>query len=137
MSKKTILGVIFAFSLVFCELSSQPTFADAIQPVQCTGSEFHTYCNNDYECHENATGEQVCEYIEEFEEGTSGEPEVVCADENESDCQNTTPESEVVEPDGTEEAIEPELWPLIVSLSALGATIVFVIIINLCGRQPK
>lgn len=61
----------------------------------------------------------------ELEEGTSGEPEVVCASTDEPGCED----AEI-----TEET-DPETWPLIVSLSALGATIVIVIIINLFGRK--
>lgn len=68
-------------------------------------------------------------------EGTADEPLVICADESESDCEATDAEPEEVESDGELEDIEPELWPLIISLSALGATILFVIIINLFGRK--
>lgn len=70
-----------------------------------------------------------------LEEGTSGEPLVVCADESESGCEDTDIAPEIVEEDGETEEIEPEMWPLIVSVSALGATVVFVIIINLFGRK--
>lgn len=55
--------------------------------------------------------------------GTSGEPEVVCADPNEPGCED--------------EALDPEIWPLILSLSALGMTIIFIIIINLIGHRKK
>lgn len=55
--------------------------------------------------------------------GTSGEPEVVCADPNEPGCED--------------EAIDPEMWPLYLSLGALGFTILFVIIINLINRRKK
>lgn len=56
-------------------------------------------------------------------EGTSGEPEVVCADPNEPGC--------------SDPAVDPELWPLILSLSVLGGTILFVIIINLINRNKR
>lgn len=97
------------------------------------------------ECYDENGEFQPCVYNKEtgaytpyqtiLDEGTSGEPEVVCADKSEPGCEdsNTTPE-EVNENDETTE-VEPETWPLIVSLSALGATIVFVIIINLFGRK--
>lgn len=83
-----------------------------------------------------------------IDNGTSGEPLVVCADANEPDCDanNTTPE--IVKPDGSLTPVDPaddpdaatsladsESWPLIVSLASLGATVVFVIIINLFGRK--
>lgn len=55
--------------------------------------------------------------------GTSGEPEVVCADPNEPGCEDP--------------AVDPEMWPLYLSLGALGFTILFVIIINLINRHKK
>lgn len=74
-------------------------------------------------------------YQNVLEEGTADEPLVVCADSSEPGCEDTNSNPEIVEEDGETEEIEPETWPLIVSLAALGATIVFVIIINLFGRQ--
>ena len=70
-----------------------------------------------------------------LENGTSDEPLVVCADKSEPGCEDNNSAPEIVEEDGNTIEIEPETWPLIVSLSALGATVVFVIIINLFGRQ--
>lgn len=55
--------------------------------------------------------------------GTSGEAEVVCASTDEPGCED--------------EAIDPEMWPLYLSLGALGVTILLVIIINLIGRHKK
>lgn len=55
--------------------------------------------------------------------GTSDEAEVVCADPNERGCED--------------EAVNPEMWPLYLSLGALGATILFIIIINLVGGHRK
>lgn len=55
--------------------------------------------------------------------GTSGEPEVVCADASEPGCED--------------EAVEPETWTLYLSLGALGATVILIIIINLFGRRKK
>lgn len=72
-----------------------------------------------------------------LEEGTADEPLVVCTDESETDCEATDSDPEEVEADGELEDIEPELWPLIISLSSLGATIIFVIIINLFGRKKS
>lgn len=60
-------------------------------------------------------------------EGTSGEPEVVCADPTEPGCEDPS----------IEEEEDPALWPLILSLSALGATVLIVIIINLIGRKKS
>lgn len=72
-----------------------------------------------------------------LEEGTADEPLVVCADESEEDCDTADSAPEEVEDDGELDEIEPELWPLVISLSALGATVVFVIIINLFGRKKS
>lgn len=60
-------------------------------------------------------------------EGLSGEPEVVCADENEPDCESA----------GESEDGEPELWPVYVALGALGAMIILVIIINIIGSRKR
>lgn len=75
-----------------------------------TDSEFDNSKLNDAEL-ENA-----------LDEGLADEPEVICATEDEEDC---------------EEEGDPEIWPLYVSLGALGATIVLVIIINLMGRKHQ
>lgn len=55
--------------------------------------------------------------------GTSGEAEVVCASADEPGCED--------------EAIDPEMWTLYLSLGALGATVILIIIINLIGRHKK
>lgn len=55
--------------------------------------------------------------------GTSGEPLVVCADSSEPSC--------------ADEEIEPEMWTLYLSLGALGATVLLVLLINLIGRRKK
>lgn len=83
--------------------------------------------------------EGICVTPEEaentLEEGTTDEPLVVCADRSEPGCEETDTNPEIVDEDGETTEIEPETWPLIISLAALGATVVFVIIINLFGRQ--
>lgn len=70
-----------------------------------------------------------------LENGTADEPLVVCADASEPGCEDTNATPEIVEEDGETEEIEPETWPLVISLAALGATVIFVIIINLFGRK--
>lgn len=60
-------------------------------------------------------------------EGTSGEPEVVCADPTEPGCEDAAVENE----------IDPELWPLYLSLAALGLTVIFIIIFNIIGHKRK
>lgn len=57
-----------------------------------------------------------------IDEGLANEPEVICATGDEEDCNNLT---------------DSEMWPLYISLGALGVTIVLVIIINLIGRKKK
>ena len=56
-----------------------------------------------------------------LDEGLANEPEVICATEDEEGCGET----------------DSEMWPLYVSLGALAATILLVIIINLIGRRKK
>ncbi len=60
-------------------------------------------------------------------EGTAGEPEVVCADPTEPGCED--PEIAAAE--------DPELWPLIVSLAALGITLVVILALNLFRRKKS
>lgn len=55
--------------------------------------------------------------------GTSGEAEVVCASADEPGCEDET--------------VDPEMWPLYISLGALGATVLLVLIINLIGHRKK
>lgn len=57
-----------------------------------------------------------------LDEGLADEPEVICATDDEEGC-------------GTD--ADSEMWPLYISLAALGATILLVIIINLIGRKKK
>lgn len=57
-----------------------------------------------------------------LEEGLADEPEVICATGDEPGCEDST---------------EPAMWPFYLSLGALGATIVIVIIINLVGRKKQ
>ncbi len=57
-----------------------------------------------------------------LDEGLANEPEVICATADEEGCG---------------EDIDLEMWPLYISLGALGATILLVIIINLIGRKKK
>ena len=95
-------------------------------------------------CHYNKeTGEyQILSPETVLEEGTSGEPEVVCADPTEPGCE-TGPSDEVTPntPDEAEEEAEtveePALWPMIISFVALGVTLVFIIVLNLFGRNRR
>lgn len=76
--------------------------------------------------------------IDDFEgatdEGLADEPEVVCADENEPDCADPDDPETLNDPEDLETS-DAAMWPLILSLSALGATILFVLIINLATRK--
>lgn len=62
------------------------------------------------------------EFENAVEEGLANEPEVICATEDEEGCDT---------------ASDSEMWPLYVSLGALGITVVLVFIINLIGRKKK
>ena len=62
------------------------------------------------------------EFENALEEGLANEPEVICATGNEEGCDT---------------ASDSEMWPLYISLGALGATVILVIIINLIGRKKK
>lgn len=102
MNKKLILGAIIGFSLVFGGLSFLPASAtSADDEVVSTDSDYQTT----------------------IDEGTSGEPEVICADENEPGYEDP------------EDTTEPALWPMYVSFAALGIAFVLIIIINLTHRR--
>lgn len=94
---------------------------DSLEPIECTGSEWHSYCANEYRCEENEAGEQVCAYVTES-----------TSDEN-----NAPDQAEEEIEEEIEISTEPELWPMIVSASALGFTLLFIIIINLAGRKKS
>lgn len=89
------------------------------------------------ECYNEAGDfQEGCRRLEtgEIDNGLSGEATVVCADENEPGCSPEEIEKDQAELEA-EEGIEPETWPMILSLSALGVTILFVIIFNLLSRK--
>ncbi len=64
-----------------------------------------------------------------IEAGSSTEPEVTCTEGE--DCPGENIEEEV------EDASDPEVWPLYLSLGVLGFTIIFVIVINLLNRKRQ
>lgn len=143
MNKKVIYGTIFTLSLVFGGLNFTPAHAEETvtghieldDDVDATSAENTPVAtSDDTEITPNEYDTMPISETE-LEEGTSGEPEVVCADESEPDCNTSDPTPEIVEEDGETETIDPELWPLILSLSSLGATIILVIIINVFGRK--
>ena len=142
MNKKAILGIIFTLSLTFSGLNISSAFAtdteseseSGIMPISETEHGVID-CAPGYVLSTAGTCVTPEEAENILDEGTSGEPEVVCADKTEPGCEDTNSTPGDVNPDGEIEAVEPETWPLIVSLSALGATVVFVIIINLFGRK--
>ncbi len=134
------------------ESAPNNTTEDTTTYIECRGNNERSYCSNEYVCFPNSDGTQglTCAYaatnndqlpetycIEDengericgrhdvfqniIDEGTSGEGEVICATPGEPGCEDS----------------DSELWPLILSLSALGATILFVIIINLFGHHSK
>ncbi len=46
-------------------------------------------------------------------------------------------EADADDEESTEEATEPEMWPVYVSLGSLGAAFLLIIIINLVGRKSR
>lgn len=46
-------------------------------------------------------------------------------------------ETNIGDEESAEEATEPEMWPVYISLGALGATLLLIIIINLVGRKSR
>lgn len=126
MHKKLIFSLITIFGLNAFFLA--PAFAEeGIMPISETeGIPVVTSDDSDTvegtidpdEIDESDTVENEIDH-----NGTSGEPEVVCADPNEPGCED--------------EAVEPEMWTLYLSLGALGATVILIIIINLIGRHKK
>ncbi len=143
MNKKAFFGAIFTLSLMFCGLSFTSAYAEEVvtspiefnDNIEATSDESGIMPISDSSDITTPNDDVSDQTI--LEEGTSGEPEVVCADASEPGCEDTNTTPEIVEEDGERTEIEPELWPLILSLSALGITIVFVIIINLCGRKKQ
>lgn len=142
MNKKVIYGAIFTLSLVFGGLNFAPAHAETVtghieldDDIDATSTENTPVATSD-DPEVTSDESDIMPISEtELEEGTSGEPEVVCADESEPDCNTSDPTPEIVEEDGETEPIDPELWPLILSLSSLGATVILVIIINIFGRK--
>lgn len=154
MNKKVILGAILGFSFMFCGLNSHGASAilmngEDFEPgrvtqqsaeenrcvvegdigIPCPDECKDTDGNFIDSCYRTDTGYETrktpdnSDYENAIHEGTSGEPEVVCADANEPGCEDT------------EDTSDPELWPMILSFSALGVAFVLVIIINLSRRQ--
>ncbi len=82
-------------------------------------------------CITNTDGSVICTDLaeNELDNGTSGEAEVVCADENEPGC--SQPETTAIE----DAEVEPEIWPMILSLSALGITVVCIVVFNIIGHK--
>lgn len=130
---KRILCAITGISIVLGGLNSLSAFAEDIEPrttsnyndqIETTSDEIPvTNClGSDSEIPENCT----TPIDQELEDGTSDEPLVVCADENETDC---IPE--------VEDDTEPALWPMIVSMAALGLAAVMIIVLNLTGPKIK
>jgi len=58
-----------------------------------------------------------------LDEGLANEPEVICASDDEEDCEDAE--------------TEPALWPLYISLGAIAITIVVIVVLNLIGRRKR
>lgn len=78
------------------------------------------------------------------EEGTSGESEVVCTEEADENCAAETEVTEeepaedcTLDEDGNCVEAEPEMWPMVLSLGAIGVTVIITIILAVAGRNKK
>ncbi len=147
MKKHLFFTLILALTLTFA--INTPTFAEDVNPnadegimlLENSPSDGSTSSTGDGEIGTGVNSEDIdpdsgaiecleenCPNADNIEhEGTSGEPEVVCADPNEPGCENADESAES----------EPELWPVYVSLGALGTMIILVIIINLLGGKKR
>lgn len=112
----------FIASIVFGAILATPIFAeedntqDSIESIECTGNEYHSYCSNEYRCTTDDAGVETCEYVP-----TSN------AESSEEDA------AEEVSPEPTAE--DPEMWPVYLSLGAIGVTFLLIVIINLTSRR--
>lgn len=83
-------------------------------------------CTDETSAECQTTNPEVTENEAELEnaldEGLADEPEVICATGDEEGC---------------EKEVDPEMWPLYLSLGALAVTVIVVIIINLIGRKKQ
>ena len=160
MSKKVILGTILGLGLAFCGLNSHLVSAIPAEWARTSdvASDEHNYVEGEVvhytddncaiegdigipcptECFDDDNNfQEGCRYDREtntyiiddatyediIHEGTSGEPEVICASTDEPGCEDI------------EDGSEPALWPMIVSLSAIGAAFILIMIINLSHRK--
>lgn len=144
MNYKIATAIFTLLGLCSLGLLSTPTYADDLNTGTVSSDSFDTTTPTDNFSTDSATpsepsADSTPDTTPEEDnsaadlentidhEGTSGEPEVVCADPTEPGCSDPA----------VEEQIDPELWPLIISLAALGATILFVIIINIISRKKR
>jgi len=146
MNKKLFLVVMASFVVTFSGLNSLPASAEGIEPrtvenyddeIENTSDEIDVTTNclgSDSEIPENCT--EVVEEENEVEGGDPDESLVVCADKDEPGCEPDS-EQDVTEESDEEEDTEPVLWPMIISLSALGLAAVIIIVLNLTGPKIK
>lgn len=144
MNKKLFLVAIASLSITFSGLNSLPASAEDIEPRTVPNYDDSIETTSDEEIPTNCLGSDSeipnnCTELsdQETEDGTSDEPLVVCADKNEPGCEPESDVAEETEDDPEADAAEPMLWPMIVSLAALGLAAVMIIVLNLTGPKIK
>lgn len=159
MKKILTLGITaLAFGLI---MSGTPVFADepvvtSDEPTNCIGSP-DMNCTNPTETPVSEIAEPSDEPMTDCIGGENDNPPTDCAapiqDPNEilsedecepgQDCKEIITEECTGDNQGDEECItdeetvEPEQWPMYVSLSALGAAVIIFIALNLFGGKKK
>lgn len=110
-----IASVVFGASLATPIFAEEDNTQDSIEPIECTGNEYHSYCSNEYRCTTDGAGVETCEYI----------------------TTSNTESSEDVTEEASLELIaeDPEMWPVYLSLGAIGVTFLLIVIINLTSRK--
>lgn len=134
MKQKIIYGILFG--LIAGASLPNLTYAEELETVPTETTTTTTETNSN-DCFTDENGEEICTTLTEtqIEEGTSGEAEVVCADENEPGCSEE--ETLKAEEESEEEAGINTTWPVVVSFVALGVAVITIIIFNLLGRKRK
>lgn len=141
MSKKIIFSAAVALAMGF-SLTSATVFAeDGIMPINETGEAIPTSDTNTA----IPTNETAGEISEPTSDVTSGDKiDLESGANNSDDSTAKCGDGSIVDADGNiakcedeEESDdeEPEMWPMYVSLGALGAAILVFIILNLFGKR--
>lgn len=117
-----IATVVFGASLATPIFAEEDNTQDSIEPIECTGNEYHSYCGNEYHCTTDDAGIETCEYV---------------TTSNTESSEDVTEESwlEPISAESAEPEEDPEMWPVYLSLGAIGVTFLLIVIINLTSRK--